>query len=122
VQLRRTSMRKIVNVLAVLAMVCAMVTIVKAEDKTMTWTGWISDSHCGAKGMAADHKACAEKCVKEKGASYVFVDEKTKAVFNIHNQDAVKGDDLGMEVKLTGHKMDDGALHVDSIAAAKSEM
>jgi hypothetical protein len=122
VQLRRTSMRKIVNVLAVLAMVCAMVTIVKAEDKTMTWTGWISDSHCGAKGMSADHKACAEKCVKEKGASYVFVDEKTKAVFNIHNQDAVKGDDLGMEVKLTGHKMDDGALHVDSIAAAKSEM
>jgi hypothetical protein len=115
-------MRKIVNVLAVLAMVCAMVTIVKAEDKTMTWTGWISDSHCGAKGMAADHKACAEKCVKEKGASYVFVDAKTKAVFNIHNQDAVKGDDLGMEVKLTGHKMDDGALHVDSIAAAKSEM
>jgi hypothetical protein len=115
-------MRKIVNVLAVLALVCAMVTIVKADDKTMTWTGWISDSHCAAKGMAADHKACAEKCVKEKGASYVFVDTKTKAVHNIHNQDAVNDSDLGMEVKVTGHLMDDGALHVDSIAAAGGQM
>jgi hypothetical protein len=115
-------MRKIANVLAVLALVCAMVTIVKADDTTMTWTGWISDSHCAAKGMSADHKACAEKCVKEKGASYVFVDTKTKAVHNIHNQDAVNDSDLGMEVKVTGHLMDDGSVHVDSIAAAKSEM
>jgi hypothetical protein len=116
-------MRKVASVLAVVALVCAMVSVVSAavvpaDNKTMTWTGWISDSHCGAKGMAADHKACAEKCVKEKGASYVFVDTKTKSVHQIHNQDAVKDSDLGTEVKLTGHTMDDGSIHIDSIMAA----
>jgi len=111
-------MRKIASVLALLALVCSLATIVSADDKSMTWTGWISDSHCGAKGMSADHKGCAEKCVKEKGASYVFVDEKTKGVHEIHNQDAVKDSDLGMKVKITGHTMDNGAIHVDSIAAA----
>jgi len=116
-------MRKAASVLAVMALVCAMVSVVSAgvvpaDEKTMTWTGWISDSHCGAKGMAADHKACAAKCVKEKGASYVFVDSKTKSVHQIHNQDAVKDSDLGTEVKLTGHTMDDGSIHVDSIMAA----
>jgi hypothetical protein len=113
-------MRKIASVLAVLALACSLATIVSASQKSMTWTGWISDSHCAAKGMSADHKACAEKCVKEKGASWVFVDEKTKAVYPIHNQDAVKDSDLGMEVKVTGHSMDNGAIHVDSIEAAKA--
>jgi len=95
-----------------------MASFATADNKSMTWTGWISDSHCAAKGMAAVHKDCAMKCVKEKGASYVFVDTKTKTVHNIHNQDAVKDSDLGMEVKLTGHTMDDGSIHVESIAAA----
>jgi len=118
-------MRKVIPILAVLALVCsiaAYVTTVSADEKTMTWTGWISDDHCGAKGSSADHKACAEKCVKEKGASYVFVDSKTKSVHKIHNQDAVSADNLGSEVKLTGHKMDDGSIHVDSISAVKSGM
>ena len=39
-----------------------------------TWTGQISDSHCGAKhtmqGMS--ERACTEMCVKNKG-EYVFV-------------------------------------------------
>ena len=111
-------MRKVTNVLAVLALLCAMASVVSADGKSMTWVGWLSDSHCAAKGMSADHKACAEKCVKEKGASYVFVDTKTKTVHQIHNQDAVKDGDLGMEVKLTGHTMDDGSIHIESVAAA----
>jgi hypothetical protein len=89
-----------------------------AADKTMTWTGWISDSHCGAKGMSADHKACAETCVKTKGASWVFVSAKTKKVIAISNQDAVDPDAaLGHEVKLTGTLAADGSVHVDKIAA-----
>jgi hypothetical protein len=112
-------MRKVIPVLAMLALVLSMASFVSADDKTMTWSGWIADDHCGAKGMSADHKACAEKCVKEKGAAYVFVDTKTKSVHKIHNQDAVKSADIGGEVKLTGHVMDDGAIHVDSIAPVK---
>jgi hypothetical protein len=88
------------------------------ETKTVTWTGWISDSNCGAKGASATHRDCATKCVKEKGAKWVFVDAKTKKVLPIHNQDAVTEANLGQEVKVTGHQMDDGQLHVESIANA----
>lgn len=85
---------------------------------TQTWTGWISDSGCAAKGTSAEHKDCALKCVHEKGAKFVFVNSESKQVFSIHNQDAVKDSDVGMEVKVTGHRMDDKSIHVDSIAPA----
>jgi hypothetical protein len=114
-------MKKALSTLALAALLVATLGLaVQAKsEKTMSWTGWISDSLCGAKGMFAGHKACAEKCVKEKGASWVFVNAETKAVLNIHNQDAVNADnDLGQEVKVTGHLTDDGSLHVDKIAPA----
>ena len=104
------------GLLAVLAL--AFGVSVNAAAKTTTLTGWISDSHCGAKGMSADHKACAETCVKTKGAKYVFVNEKTKKVTMIANQDAVNPDEaLGHEVKVTG-SLAKGALTVDKIEPA----
>jgi hypothetical protein len=84
-----------------------------------TWTGWISDSGCGAKGAAAAHKDCAVKCVKEKGAKWVFVNSSDKKVYAIHNQDAVSESNVGMQVKVEGTLKDD-AIHVDSITAAPS--
>jgi len=57
------------------------------------------------------------KCIKG-GQKYVFVNSETKQVFPIHNQDAVGQSNLGMEVKLTGHVMDDKSVHVERIAAA----
>jgi hypothetical protein len=118
-------MRKVIGTLAVVALVAMLlvpVSLPAAQDQpaTQTWTGWISDSGCGAKGMAAGHRDCAIKCVKEKGAKWTFVNSENKAVLTIHNQDAVKPDtDLGAQVKVTGHLMEDGSLHVDSIAPAK---
>ena len=114
-------MKKLLGTFALLAMLVATlgVAVQAKEGKSMAWTGWISDSSCGVKGMTADHKACAMKCVKEHGASYVFVNSKTKAVLNIHNQDAFNADnDLGHEVSVSGHLMDDGSVHIDKIAAA----
>jgi hypothetical protein len=115
-------MKKVLSTLALTTMLLAALSLAVSakEGKTMTWTGWLSDSSCAAKGMNADHKACAIKCVKEKGASWVFVDTKSKKVLSIHNQDAVTEDHLGHEVKVTGHLMDDGSLHVDSIAPAQN--
>jgi len=90
------------------------------QPKAQTWTGWISDSACAAKGTSADHKACAAKCVKEKGAKWVVVNSADKAVLNIQNQDAVDGEKhLGQEVKVTGHLNQDGTIHIESIAPAK---
>jgi hypothetical protein len=118
-------MKTAFSMFGLFAMLLATLTLgapARAQAKTMTWTGWISDSNCGAKGANAEHKACAEKCVKEKGAKWVFVDAKTKTVMPIHNQDAVSDTNLGQEVKVTGNKMKDGSLHVDSISNGMSSM
>lgn len=93
----------------------------KPMAKATTYTGWISDSNCGAKGASASHKACAEKCIK-MGAKYVFVDGKTKKVSRISNQKAISDGDLGHEVSVTGYKTKSGMLHVDSIKEASMSM
>ena len=115
-------MRKVISLIGLLAMALTIAGVMKAADeKTMTWTGYISDSACGTKnaGTAAG-KQCTMQCVKEKGASYVFVDAKSKKVMKIHNQDIVNTDkDLGMNVMVTGHMMDGGMVHVDKIAMGK---
>jgi hypothetical protein len=113
-------MKRAITAFGLLAVMFATLSLATVADtKSMTWTGWISDSSCGAKGANAAHKACAQTCMKEKGASWVFVNGSDKKVIAIHNQDAIKADDLGMEVKVTGHMMDDGSLHVDSVAMGK---
>ena len=112
-------MKKLSNVLGLAAVMLFTFGLAStANAKSHTWMGWISDSSCGAKGMSADHKACAEKCVKEKGASYVFVNAKTKKVFAIQNQDAVTDANLGQEVTLTGDVNKDGSNKVDSIKSS----
>jgi len=115
-------MRKAISMFGLLALLGAAISVAgvttRASDKAMTWTGWISDSHCGAKGMSADHKACAETCVKTKSAKWVFVNEKTKHVIPIANQDSIVPDDaLGHEVKVTGH-ITKGVLTIDKLEAA----
>ncbi len=116
-------MRKAISFIGLLAVIFAVGNIrtTAADDKTMTWKGYISDSACGVKNAStAAGKDCAIMCVKQKGASWVFVDAKSKSVLKIHNQDAVHADkDLGMEVNVTGHTMEGGMIHVDKIEMGK---
>jgi len=80
-----------------------------------SWTGWISDSLCGAKGANAKAAECSTKCVKEKGAKYVFVNDADKKVYAIDDQDkvaahsghhvTVKGSAEGDSIKLTAIEM-----------------
>jgi hypothetical protein len=82
---------------------------------TGTWTGYISDSMCGAKGANANHADCATKCVKEHGAKYVFVNDADQKVYVIDAQDkaaahaghhvTVKGTIEGDNLKLTSIEM-----------------
>lgn len=116
-------MRKAIALLAVLAVFGLALTAVAdkhtTKPKSETWTGWISDSACAAKGATASHKDCAQTCVKEKGAKWVFV--SGGKVFNIHNQDAITDEALGQEVKLTGYWMEDKSLHVEKIEPVDSK-
>lgn len=105
------------RVLAVTSFAATMLLAFSLTAFADTWTGWISDSHCGAKGAAAGHKDCATTCVKQKGAKWVFVNSADKKVYTIHNQDAVSESNVGMEVKVTG-SLKENDINVDSIAAA----
>jgi hypothetical protein len=112
-------MKRAISTFGLLAALFAVISLASyAADTSMT--GWISDSHCGAKGMSADHKSCAETCIKTRNATWVFVDAKDKKVYPITNQDSVNADgDLGHEVTVKGSTTDDGSLKVDSIKPMK---
>jgi hypothetical protein len=84
-------------------------------DSTMT--GYISDSHCGAKGAKAGHAECATKCVTEHGAKYVFVDDADHKVYAIDAQDKVAAH-AGHHVTVKG-TVDGDNLKLASIEMAK---
>jgi hypothetical protein len=71
-----------------------------------TWSGVISDEHCGAKHQDASEKSmeCAQKCVKG-GAAPVFVTSDGK-VLKIANPDTVQ-EHVGHKVDITGDLKDD---------------
>lgn len=101
-------MRKLGIALAALCLVLLLAPAVHADS----WTGWISDSHCGAGGAKAGHAGCAKKC-KDDGGKFVFVNGTDKKVFDISQQD-ISDDLLAGEVTVTG-TIENGAIKVESI-------
>lgn len=85
-----------------------------------TWTGYISDSDCGAKGASNNARECTIKCVKE-GAKYVFVNDADKKVYVVDAQDKV-AEHAGHHVTVKG-TVEGGTLKLESIemAPAKSK-
>src|SRR6266481_3799891 len=54
-------MRKIISLVGLLAMVLTIAGItIAADEKTMTWTGYISDSACGGTGVFGAAGAVAD--------------------------------------------------------------
>lgn len=78
-----------------------------------SWTGRISDDHCGAGGAKDGHAACAKKCV-DGGGKYVFVNSADKKVYAIDNQE-LASQHLEHEVVVTG-AVDGTSIKVESIA------
>jgi hypothetical protein len=113
-------MRKLAGAVALFAMVAVIgLAVAQARVPDMTWTGYITDSACADKKAMWGNHDCALKCVKERGASYVFVNSKDGKVVKIQNQDAVKEDNVGVEVHLTGNLTEDGAVHISRVEPAK---
>src|SRR5436305_1129500 len=106
-------MKKMIVLFALLALTVAA--LAGAAATKSSWTGWVTDEHCGAKGASADHKACAEKCVTN-GSKLVFYNNADKKIYGLDKQDVAKAN-LGHEVKVTG-ELDGKNIKVDSIAAA----
>lgn len=87
-----------------------------AQAATVTSTGWISDSMCGAKHMGTGAQ-CVKKCI-ESGMKPVFVDAH-KRVWSIDNPTAVKNF-YGDHVKVSAtENASNKSMHIDSVKAAK---
>jgi hypothetical protein len=103
-----------------IVMMCALCFVslsLWAAPKDENYTGWISDSKCGAKGASASHSSCAKKCIGA-GEKAVLVNDSDQKVVAIANPDSVK-DDIGDHVKVSGTMSADGTLHVDKVAQVK---
>lgn len=100
------------------ALVLAVTLLPAAGAWADSWTGWITDNHCGAKGAKAGHEACAKKCVAG-GGHYVLYNTADEKTYKLDNQEMAEAN-LGYEVVVTG-TMEDGTIQVESIAEAESE-
>lgn len=82
--------------------------------KSKSWSGYVTDTMCGAKGASADHADCATKCVKEHGAKFALYDESTKKVYVLDPQEKV-AEHAGHEVTVEG-TLEGDTIHLTSIS------
>jgi len=96
---------------------CLFVAVFAMTALAGEWTGYISDSHCGAKHTDGSQAAvnCVKSCVKG-GQAPVFVTADNRVV-KISNPDAVKESQLGKKVKISGELKED-KLTINSIELA----
>ena len=98
---------------SVLAVTLFAAALTMATDGT--WTGYISDSKCGAKGANDQAGECTTKCVKG-GAKYVFVNDADKKGYVVDAQDKVAAH-AGHHVTVKG-TVDGETLKLESIDMA----
>jgi hypothetical protein len=101
--------------LIALALIAMLVPAVAAAD---SWTGWITDDHCAAKGANADHASCAKKCLGN-GAKLVFFNPADEKLYNLDNQKLAE-EHLGHQVVVNG-AVEGDSIKVESIETQKTE-
>ncbi len=103
-------------------LICAFALVVVAglslgadKGKEGSWTGWITDTKCGAKGDNANHTACAKKCVNTDGEKYALYNPADKKVYVLDPQDKVAAH--------AGHHVTvKGSIEGDTIKVSSIEM
>lgn len=105
-------MSKRVLLLAAVLLVAAAFAV-QADKKAGDWTGWITDSHCGAQGAKAGHGECAKKCVKDQNAKFALYSPADKKVYQLDAQDKAAAH-AGQHVKVSG-SVDGDNIKVTSI-------
>ncbi|HKD11157.1 MAG TPA: hypothetical protein VKE50_03740 [Thermoanaerobaculia bacterium] len=90
-------MKKAISRILVLALALGIASYMAAADEG-SWTGYVTETHCGEKGAKEGHADCAIKCVKEKGAKWALYNPADKSVT------VMTGDSATME-KMAGKKV-----------------
>jgi hypothetical protein len=102
------------NVVLTLIALGFFASVAMTQAKAPGMTGYVTDAKCASKGGDLSNADCAKKCA-EHGEKLVFVSDQDKKMMSVDNQDSLKGHE-GQHVMVTG-KVDNGALHVDTINA-----
>lgn len=85
----------------------------QAAKKASSWVGYVTDSMCTSKGVAAMTNAeCVKKCI-DGGAKYVLYDTRSKKVYQLDPQSAV-AEHGAHHVRISG-TLDGDTIHVDSV-------
>jgi hypothetical protein len=93
-------MKKLLSSSLVLAFVLAVSSFTLAAGAPEgSWSGYVTETHCGAAGAKADHADCAVKCVKEKGAQWALYNPDDKGIFTLSGDDATMAKMAGMAGK-----------------------
>jgi hypothetical protein len=98
-------MKRYSALLAALAVVLALLPLASLRADTGSWSGWITDDSCNAKGAKAAHADCAKKCL-EKGAKLVFYNNADQKIYKLDKQDVAKMH-IGHEVTVKGEAKGD---------------
>jgi hypothetical protein len=98
-------------------------------DDTKTYTGWVSDAHCGAAHVGGKNADCVRKCVKG-GAhvghpewtpqAMVLVLDETNEVVVISNPEKLAGHEAE-HVKVTARVGEDQRIEVLEFVPVESE-
>jgi hypothetical protein len=106
-------MKKLSLALTVLALLATALPALASGSQS--WTGWITDDHCGAKGANAKHTPeCVEKCAKN--GKVMFFNEGDKKLYGIDKTaEAVKM--VGSLVKITG-QLEGETIKVEKVEKA----
>jgi hypothetical protein len=108
------SVRKLLA-LAVLSVLWAGSAALAAEPAA-SWTGWITDTHCGKNGANRDHNAdCVMKCMKGGSKAQIYSESEGK-LYDLDSFDKVKSL-VGQKVTIQGTL--DTAKNTIAVASAE---
>ena|SRR5687768_4888591 len=86
------------------------------DHPAASWTGWVTDDSCAAKGANAEHASCAKKCL-DGGSKLVFYNSADEKIYTLDNQKLAE-EHIGHEVVVKG-TAEGNSIKVESIEAAK---
>ena len=110
-------MKKALIALAAVAVLALLVPAFAAADAG-SWTGWVTDDHCAAKGANAEHAACAKKCL-DNGGKLVFYNSADEKIYGLDNQKLAE-EHIGHEVVVKG-TAEGSSIKVESIEKAPAK-
>ena len=106
--------RRLLSLVAAALLVASFVAAANATPGT--WTGYVTDTHCGRKGAVKDHTvACVEKCMKG-GSKAQILNEADDVIYDLDSFDKVKGL-MGNKVTIKGTL--DSATHTITVESAQ---